>query len=442
MDGAVSDATKSVASRLGHSVARWRIQVTAGPSQGLAGLFAEGVVRVGSAKSNDLVIADDKVSRHHLVLEVRPTGLRVRDLRSKNGTYYRGSKIEAADLPSLGSILAIGDSEISIIPDDPAVPLAPSPRDRCGRMLGQSEVMRLVFAQIERIAPTTATVLLQGETGTGKELAAEAIHALSGRAEGPMIVVDCGSIPRELIESELFGHVRGAFTGAVADRRGAFELANGGTLFLDEIGELPLDLQPRLLRALETSEIKPVGGHQLVECDVRVIAASHRDLAAEVRDKRFREDLYYRLAVFRIDLPPLRERTEDLVPLADTFLQALGAPPLGADALRTMSAYEWPGNVRQLRNVLERAVAMANGGPISIRRSDLESPPPKTVSAETLSLPYKAAKDVILARFTREYLEALLAKNGGNVSAAARDAQVDRNWIVALARRHGVRVRD
>jgi len=438
----VSDGTKSVAFKPGRSVERWRIEVMSGPSKGLVKRFAEGVIRLGSAKSNDVVIDDGKVSRHHLVLEVKGTGLRARDLGSKNGTFYRSSRIETADLPISGAVLTIGETELALMPDEPDLGLGPSPRERCGQLLGQSEAMRMLFARIERIAPTTATVLVHGETGSGKELVAEAIHGLSARAGSPLVVVDCGSIPRELIESELFGHVRGAFTGATTDRRGAFELAHGGTVFLDEIGELALDLQPRLLRVLETGQVKPVGGGRAVSCDVRVIAASLRDLGTEVREGRFREDLFYRLSVVRVDVPPLRAHLDDLPLLVEYFLHELGSPPLGPDALRTMAAYAWPGNVRQLKNVLERAAALAAGGPLSIRTSDLELPAPQSTPPAAMSLPYKVAKDEILARFTKEYLEALLARNSGNVSAAAREAQVDRNWIVALARRHGVRVRD
>jgi two-component system, NtrC family, response regulator GlrR len=299
-----------------------------------------------------------------------------------------------------------------------------------------------LFGQIERVALTGATVLIHGETGTGKELVAEALHELSPRSSAPFVVVDCGAIPRELIESELFGHVRGAFTSAAAERRGAFERAHGGTIFLDEIGELAVDLQPKLLRALEASTVKPVGGDKPMKVDVRVVAASLRDLRAAVREKLFREDLFFRLSVVDLEVPPLREHVDDLPILVDHFLRDLQAPPLGPDSMATLLRSSWPGNIRQLRNVLERAVALAGRGPPVVRPEDVDLPSAQISPSKLFELPYKVAKDEMLAQFTREYLEALLGRHGGNVSAAAREAKIDRNWIVALAKRHGVRVRE
>jgi transcriptional regulator with GAF, ATPase, and Fis domain len=439
----VGDVTKTIATKKLRAVASWRVEVTTGPSRGLVKSFAEGVIRVGSAESNEIVLDDRKVSRHHLVLELRSSGLKARDLGSKNGTFYQRLRIDVADLPASGAVITVGESDLRLSPEDEAGASSTSQKNRCGGLVGGSERMRALYAQIERIAPTSATVLLQGETGSGKDLAAQALHALSERKDRPFVVVDCGAIARELIESELFGHVRGAFTGAVGDRRGAFELAHGGTVFLDEIGELPLDLQPRLLRVLETGKVKPVGSERVTTCDVRVVAASLRDLGQLVQEGRFREDLFYRLSVVRIEVPPLRAHLEDLPMLVEQFLTALGAPPLPPEGMRALASSTWPGNVRQLKNVLERVAALAGGGPLEIRPEDLELPAPVSGSAPFgAQLPYKVAKDEVLARFTKEYLQALLVRNGGNVSAAAREAQVDRNWIVALARRHGVRVRD
>jgi DNA-binding NtrC family response regulator len=435
----VGEVTKTIATKKIRSVASWRVEVTTGPSKGLVKSFVEGVIRVGSADSNEIVLDDRKVSRHHLLLELKPSGLKARDLGSKNGTFYQRSRIEAADLPASGAVITVGESALRLAPEDADGPITSA--HRCCRLVGKSDRMRALYTQIQRIAPTSATVLLHGETGSGKELAAEALHLLSERKDAPFVVLDCGAIARELIESELFGHVRGAFTGATGDRRGAFELAHGGTVFLDEIGELPLDLQPRLLRVLETGQVKPVGGSHVTTCDVRVIAASLRDLGQLVQEGRFRDDLFYRLSVVRIEVPPLRAHIEDLPILVEHFLTELGAPPLTPESMRVLAGWSWPGNVRQLRNVLERAVALAGGRPPEVRAEDLEEPAP-TSGGEMLQLPYKVAKDEVLARFTKEYLQALLLRNGGNVSAAAREAQVDRNWIVALARRHGVRVRD
>jgi transcriptional regulator with GAF, ATPase, and Fis domain len=423
-------------------VRRWRLDVTAGPCTGMSKVLTEGSVRVGSGDQCDVALADPRVSRQHLEIEVLPTGLRVRDLGSKNGTFLHGTRIGEVDLAIAGGVLVLGDSELALRPDDVPDPLGPSPRDRCGRLLGTSDVMRRLFGQIERVAGSDATVLIRGETGTGKELVAEALHELGARSNRPFVVVDCGAIPRELIESELFGHVRGAFTGANSDRLGAFERADGGTIFLDEIGELALDLQPKLLRVLEARSLKPVGGDQPVEVDVRVIAASLRDLRAEVARKAFREDLFFRLSVVELDVPALREHVEDLPLLADRFLRELGASPLGSDSLATLQRFDWPGNVRQLRNVLERAVALAGAGTPVVSSDDLVAPSAELSPSKLFSLPYKVAKDEMLARFTRDYLEALLARHAGNVSAAAREAKIDRNWIVALAKRHGVRVRE
>ncbi len=437
----MAEVTKTAATRALRPIASWRVEVQSGRSKGLVRCFGEGVIRVGSADSNELVLDDKKVSRHHLLLELRPSGLKARDLGSKNGTFYQRLRIDAADLPPSGAVLTVGETDIRLAPEADADAPASSAADRCWNLVGRSRPMRALYAQLERIAPTTATVLVHGETGSGKELVAEALHALSERRDKPFVVVDCGSITRELIESELFGHLRGAFTGATADRRGAFELAHGGTVFLDEIGELPLDLQPRLLRVLETGQVKPVGAGHLTTCDVRVVAASLRDLGQLVQEGRFREDLFYRLSVVRIEIPPLRARLDDVPLLVERFLGEARAAALSPDSLRVLAGCSWPGNVRQLRNVLERAAALAGDGPLEVRPEDLE-PPLGTNTQEALQRPYKEAKDEVLARFTKEYLQALLARSGGNVSAAAREAQVDRNWIVALARRHGVRVRD
>jgi transcriptional regulator with GAF, ATPase, and Fis domain len=436
------EGTKTSAGRNNRRVRRWRIAVTLGPSKGLVTKLGEGLIRVGSADTNEVTLEDPKISRVHIEVELLPTGLRVRDLGSKNGTFFQGSRIGTVDLPPSGAVLTLGDSEIAFQPDDPPIPLQASLREQCSRLLGRSLVMRELFGQIERVATSDATVLIHGETGTGKELVAEALHEESARKGGPFVVVDCGAIPRELIESELFGHVRGAFTGASGDRRGAFERAHGGTIFLDEIGELALDLQPKLLRVLEASTVKPVGGDKATKVDVRVIAASLRDLREAKDEKRFREDLYFRLSVVNLEVPPLRDHPEDVPLLVDHFLHDLNAAPLAGESLDVLSSYAWPGNVRQLRNVVERAVALAGGGPPVVRPEDLDLPSATISPSKMFELPYKVAKDEMLAQFTRDYLEALLGRHAGNVSAAAREAKIDRNWIVALARRHGVRVRE
>jgi DNA-binding NtrC family response regulator len=297
--------------------------------------------------------------------------------------------------------------------------------------------MRDLRARIEQAARTRATVLVLGETGTGKELVARSIHERGPRRGRPFVVVDCAAIPRDLVESELFGHVKGAFTGATATVEGAFRTADGGTLFLDEIGELELSLQPKLLRALEAGVVKPVGATRPVRVDVRVVAASLRDLAREVAERRFRADLFYRLAVVRLDVPALRARREDVPLLVEHFLAGREIEPPTPDSLRRLCEHSWPGNVRELRNVLERAVALSGRGPLTIRDSDLEA----TWSGALDGRPYKDAKAAVVDAFTRDYLEALLARHQGNLSAASREAGVDRGWISALAARHGLRAR-
>ena len=298
--------------------------------------------------------------------------------------------------------------------------------------------MRRLFALLERIAPTDAPVLIQGETGTGKELCAEALHAHSPRADKPFVVMDLAAVQPTLIESELFGHVRGAFTGAVADRAGAFERADGGTLFLDEVGELSAELQPRLLRALERGQVKRVGANDFKTVNVRVIAATHRDLLALARENRFREDLYHRLAVLQARLPPLRERREDIAGLVEGFLARIGRTgAIGPQTLALLVGHDWPGNVRELRNVVERAVSLA-GGAEEVPPEVLALPDDAKASGTASGLLFKEAKDRLFEAFEREYLEGLMARCGGNVSRAAREAGIDRVYLHRLLKRYGM----
>jgi transcriptional regulator with PAS, ATPase and Fis domain len=316
-------------------------------------------------------------------------------------------------------------------------------------MVGRSAPMRALFSLLKRAAAAEATVLIEGETGTGKEASADAIHTHSRRRDGPFVVVDCGAVPPQLLESELFGHERGSFTGATTARRGAFEAASGGTIFLDEIGELGLDLQPKLLRAIERRHIKRIGSTSYTKVDVRVVAATNRSLKGEVAAQRFRSDLFYRLAVIEIILPPLRERLSDLPLLVDNILEVLGAtssPEIDAlrspDFLSVLSRYRWPGNIRQLRNYLERCVAL--GDMTTPPGTDTVPPPAKTVEAGAedpidLTQPLRVARDACVARFERRYLEALLARHNNNVSGAARAAGVDRIHFYRMLWKHGLR---
>jgi DNA-binding NtrC family response regulator len=299
--------------------------------------------------------------------------------------------------------------------------------------------MREVFTLLERLVASDADVLIQGETGTGKELCAEALHAGSRRAGKPFVVVDLAGLAPALIESELFGHVKGAFTGAQADRAGAFERAQGGTVFLDEVGELPPEVQPRLLRALERRQVKRVGANNYRALDVRVLAATHVDLEASVKAGRFRGDLFHRLAVLRVTLPPLRERPEDIPLLIDTVLSRAGRPPgaLSEQTRALLTQYPWPGNVRELRNVVERVVSLGEEA-LPDLRTDARSGPVGTA----LELPFKQAKEQLIEGFERDYLRGLLERCEGNISRAAREAGIARMYLRKLLQKHGMAARD
>jgi two-component system response regulator GlrR len=321
---------------------------------------------------------------------------------------------------------------------------------RFGRMVGQSPPMQKLFALMQRAAATDSTILIEGETGTGKEVSAAAIHDHSERRRGPFIVVDCGAIPSQLLESELFGYERGAFTGAVAARAGAFEAADGGTIFLDEIGELSLDLQPKILRALEGRKIKRVGSNNYLPVNLRVIAATNRALREEVEARRFRSDLYYRLAVLRVQLPPLRERKEDLLVLVDDVLRqlavfdsAVAAPLRTPQFIQMLSRYRWPGNVRQLRNYVERRVALGESipppGTDSIPPPAFEVPGAFAEPPIAFDQPLKDARDAWNNKFESRYLQALLERHDNNVTAAARAAGVNRVHFYRLLWKHGLR---
>ena len=306
-----------------------------------------------------------------------------------------------------------------------------------------------MFSLLAKAAPTEATILLQGETGTGKEAIAEAVHRNSRRSKGPFVVVDCGSIPHELIASELFGHAKGSFTGAGADKQGLIEAANHGTLFLDEIGELALDLQPQLLRVLDRRQVRRVGETQSVDVDIRVIAATHRDLRAMVKSGQFREDLYYRLAVVATFLPPLRERKADIPALATWFAEKMGRGSFAQSPalLEQLQRHDWPGNVRELRNVVERALSLGDAALADL--GDGAAPRPAGPSSEeaqrrsnpdVLEMPFKEAKAQLVEAFERDYLSALLARHHGNISRAAAEAGIDRNYIHRLVKKYGLEV--
>jgi DNA-binding NtrC family response regulator len=430
--------TAPVSGRSVRTIRRFRVTVISGPAKGTTWAEPSPRCAIGSHPSNDLRIDDETVSRFHCELAIDDSAVRVRDLGSRNGTLLGDAALIEALLMS-GNALTLGETRLRVDIDPEAIQLEESEPSQFGDLVGESPLMREVFSQLEKLSPTDATVLIQGETGTGKEGAAQAIHDASARANNPFVVVDCGAIPPNLLEGELFGHEAGAFTGAVARRIGAFEQASGGTLFLDEIGELPTDLQPKLLRALESREIRRVGSTARVHCDLRIIAATNRDLRAEVNRGSFRADLYYRLAVVRVTLPPLRERREDIPLLVRTLVAAIGASPAltarltAPEFLDALASGAWPGNVRELRNHLAQCIVFDE---CMIPSAFAPAHPAHGVDA---SQPYELARRQALDAFERTYLEKLLQRTGDNVAAAARTAGVNRGYLYRLLGRHGLR---
>ncbi len=422
------------------------VVVTSGPAKGkslrIPSELGE-VLHIGKATDNDLVLLDDTVSRHHLTIGRVSEGIEVRDVGSTNGTRIGNAKITQA-IVEPGTIVKAGGVELSIRIELAGVEIPASSKDHFGVAIGAAMSMRRIFGLLEKIAPTTASVLLLGETGTGKDVLARSIHQESPRHDKPFEVVDCGAVTPTLIESELFGHERGAFTGAISSRAGAFERAQGGTLFLDELGELPLELQPKLLRVLEARTFRRVGGNKTQNSDVRIIGATTRDLARMVSQGKFREDLYFRLAVVPIQVPPLRMRVEDLPMLSKRILDGTGEPMLhiSPETERALAAHDWPGNVRELRNVLERSAHFARAsGERELRLFDFPggSPPEEVIEDVFRYKPgttYREARGRVDHRFERSYLTWLLARHGGNVAAAAREAQMDRKYLADLARKH------
>jgi DNA-binding NtrC family response regulator len=422
------------------AVRRFRLTVMEGAAKGATWESRSDRCSVGSHEMNDLALADPTVSRFHCEILMGEGGARVKDLDSLNSTIVDGVVVKDAFLRG-GSLLRLGRALVrfDFEAEQNRVPL--SEKTTFGSLAGGSVAMRTAFALMDRAAGTDATVLLEGETGTGKGKAAEAIHAMSPRKDRAFLVVDCGAIPANLLESELFGHEKGSFTGATQRRVGAFEEASGGTVFLDEIGELPLDLQPKLLRVLENREIRRLGTNAWKPVDVRVIAATNRDLRGEVNAGRFRPDLFFRLAVVRVPLPPLRQRPEDIPLIVEKLLKSMGADPAAFGPLQTpewlagLKASAWPGNVRELRNYVERCLVFQDALPIG---EGGEAPPAASGGAVDASVAYAEARRLAIDHFEREYVKALLARHGGKVAAAASAADVDRVYLYRLMRRHGI----
>ncbi len=426
-------------------------------------------VVVGNDEGAGLRLDDPTVSRNHAAFTFENTEIHVEDLGSTNGTWFEGARILDARVP-VGATVQLGHTRVLLRPREAELH-ARQGRNSFGEMVGEDARMTEMFALLADVAAVDATVIVTGETGTGKELVARAIHDASPRARKPFMVFDCTATPRDLVESALFGHVKGAFTGATAARDGAFRRAQGGTIFLDEIGELPLDLQPKLLRVIESRTVQPVGGDEPQKVDVRVVCATHRDLKAEVRAGRFREDLYFRLAVIKVHMPALRERPADIVVLAKHFARLFSDQSSRASArldegsLVKLVDYRFPGNVRELRNLVERGISLAKGpvvdlsthiphgentlvtAPRSLSKGEPADDAKGRIEAARLALvdalaephPFKDAKALVVEAFERAFFEGLVAKAGQSLSRAAQIAQMDRKHLRELLRKYGLR---
>ena len=455
-----------------------RVAVIDGPDSGAVAIIGEAPVLVGSDPAAQLVLTDPAVSRQHVILARAGESVVVRDCGSRNGTFLGGQRVNQA-AATIGSVLRVGRSTLALLMDGMPQPIDPGPPS-LGHMIGSSPVMRRLFGLLGRLAASDATVLVWGETGSGKELVARTLHEQSRRASGPFVVFDCAAVPESLIAGELFGHVRGAFTGAHRDHAGAFERAHGGTLFIDEIGELLPELQPKLLRALETRTVRRIGDRDEQQIDVRIVAATHRDLWQMVAERRFREDLLYRLAVVTVSVPPLRDRRQDIADLIAHFASQLDPPPplLPADVLARLQEHHWPGNLRELRNLVERAAALGSwreglfvptthtqqpmvpsllpstlsgvaaemgpGALLTAARGGEGAPLSSSLSPMARPLaeqPFREAKEQAMTSFERVYLTELLRTHQWNLSRAARAAGMDRSHLSTLVRKHGLRDR-
>ena len=422
------------------AVQRFRLRGLGGELEGKSFDSSSDRLQIGSHPLNEVEVRDRTVSRFHCEVFVDRDGRAwVKDLGSRNGTRVNGVRVREAELQE-GMVLRVGQLELVFTPLAERNELPVAPVTSFGTLVGSSVPLRTAFAQLAKAAAKDVTVLLTGESGTGKSEAAELLHEQSGRAAKPLRVVDCAAVPANLLESELFGHERGAFTGAIQRRVGVFEEAEGGTVFLDEVGELPLELQPKLLRVLEAREVRRLGANRYLPVDVRVVAATNRDLRAEVNVGRFRPDLYFRLAVLTVRLPPLRERPGDIPLIAKQLLgrltldeetrRALAEPAF----LSRLQLSPWPGNVRELRNHLERCAALQEA-----LQPATEDPSPQHLDALDVSIPFSEARRRLLDTFEQGYVRALLDRHDGNVSRAAATAGVDRAHLHRIMRRQKMR---
>lgn len=389
---------------------------------------------VGKSDACDLTVPDPEVSRRHLVVEHRGSMLHIEDLGSTNGTFVNGVRVIEALLQG-GEIVQMGSTALRVEQRDEKTTERTSSAMGFGRVIGASPQMRKLYPFWERLAKSDIQVLIEGETGTGKEMLAEALHEHSGRASGPFVVFDCTTVSPGLVEAVLFGHERGAFTGADVARPGVFERAHGGTLFIDEIGDLDLDLQAKLLRAVERSEVRRVGGDAYIKLDVRVLCATRRDLELAIQERRFRDDLYHRLAVTRVELPPLRNREGDAQLLAQYFWGQMGGGAMPPGFLENVKLHRWPGNIRELHNFVARTIALGDLAPLTIHESEEEDLP--SIIAQTVSkdVPFVRARDLVMNEFRRLFVERALARHGGSVPKAAAAVGVSRRYFDRIRER-------
>ena len=418
-------------------VIRAEIEVLSGPDVGTKMQLGPGGLVVGSGPNSNLRLHDEQVSRRHLEIGAEPRGVRVVDLGSLNGTTFHGARIERVQFFQ-DAVVTLGSTSLGISVGAEPLELMLSPRRHFGQAVGSSDAMRHVFALLEQAATSDVTVLLEGDSGTGKDVLATSLHEESQRRDGPFVVVDCAALPDTLVESELFGHERGAFTGAVQAHPGAFEQAHGGTLFLDEVGELTSTAQPKLLRAIENRSFRRVGGTRKIDVDVRIVAATNRGLAESVRAGSFRQDLYYRLSVLKVHVPPLADRPQDIPLLADLFLQRAGGPkqaPIPAELSDLLSSYTWPGNARELRNVVERFATFKRTDPaLLFDNAHQEVASTALVEPAALArLPYHDAKRKLIQAYHRDVLPTVI-EGAGSVAAAAEVLGIPKASLYRMVR--------
>jgi DNA-binding NtrC family response regulator len=426
-------------------------EVLAGPDTGKSHGGTDEL-SIGTADGNDLVVTDRTVSGFHVRVSRSDGGIVVEDKRSTNGTFVGDIRIERAVVPP-GTRVSMGETVVRLV-DAADVEVEVLDGEELAGLRARSPSMRRLLAQIAKAAQSDVPVLVNGESGVGKELVARALHELGRRKNGPFVTVDCASLSPTLIASELFGHEKGSFTGADRRHIGAFERGHGGTIFLDEIGELPDTLQPTLLGVLERRKLRRVGGRDEIPFDARVVCATHRDLPAEINGGRFRLDLFYRVAVLKLLVAPLRERPDDIPLLVTHFIERAGAGDdamerlFGPAMMAALQRHDWPGNVRELRNVVEATIAMGEAPELVPHAGRTSAPPasgettvptlPATFAA-LVGKPYREARATVLHDFEDIYLRALLEKAGGNVAQAARDADMDRSHLFELLKRHGIK---